>query len=153
MKKACRRRHYALVDPIRTAMEGAGITQGVPLDKLRMVELSAIESFSRGQATPADWRAVSDFLNIAETMARGGVGPEVLAACLAVDAALEDAHRRYLATKRMGMTGPQLLALRELHEWHDLQRTSIARSEYEKWIQRTANLIRSAHPSVRKVFA
>jgi hypothetical protein len=153
MKKACRRRHYALVDPIRTAMEGAGITQDGPLDKLRLLELSAIESFAKGQATPSDWRAVSDFLNIAEVMARGGVGPEALSACLAVDAALEDAHRRYVATGRLGMTGPQLLALRELHEWHDLQRKSIARSEYERWIQRTANLIRSAHPSVRKVFA
>ena len=151
MKKTCKRRHYALVDPIRMAIEGAGITEAGPLDRLRMLELSAIESFARGQATPADWRSVADFLNIAETMAKGGVGPEALQACAEVDAALSAAHARHAATGRLGMTGPQLVALRELHAWHDLQRTAIARSEYEKWIQKTANKVRSAHPSV-KVF-
>ena len=49
------------------------------------------------------------------------------------------------------MTGPQLIALRELAEWHDLQRRSIARSEYERFIVLTANRIRSSHPDV-KVF-
>ena len=151
MKKACRRKHYPLMDTIRLAMEGAGITESDKLDKLRLMELSAIESFSRGRATPADWRDIANIVNLAETMAKGGVGPEVLAACVEVDAALSAAHARHAATGRLGMTGPQLVALRELHAWHDLQRRIIARSEYEKWIQKTANKVRSAHPSV-KVF-
>lgn len=150
-RKTCKRRHYALVDCLTLAIEGAGITESAKLDKLRLLELSAIESFAKGQATPADWRAIADLLNVAETMGKGGCGPEVLAACELVDAALTDAHRRNDSTGRLGMTGLQIQALRELHEWHDLQRTSIARSEYERWIVLTANRIRSAHPDV-KVF-
>ena len=60
-RKVCRRRHYALVNPIQCAIEGAAIAQPELLDRLRLVELSAIESFAKGQATPADWRAVADF--------------------------------------------------------------------------------------------
>lgn len=150
-RKVCRRRHYALVNPIQCAIEGAAIAQPELLDRLRLVELSAIESFAKGQATPADWRAVADFANIAETMAGAGVGPEALAAVQAVDAALCDAHARHAKTGRLGMTGPQLQALRDLHEYHDLQRTSIARSEYERYIELTANRIRSSHPDC-KVF-
>ena len=75
----------------------------------------------------------------------------MLEACAAADAALSGAHHRYAATGRLGMTGLQLQSLRDLHEWHDLQRTAIARSEYERYIQLTANRIRGAHPSV-KVF-
>lgn len=150
-RKVCRRKHYPLIDPVKMAIEGAAISQSDMLDKLRMVELSAIESFAKGLATPADWRAIADFLNIAETMARGGVGPEALAVVTAVDAALSEAHARHAKTGRLGMTGPQLQALRDLYAYHDAQRTAIARSEYERFIQLTANRIRSAHPDV-KVF-
>jgi len=34
-------------------------------------------------------------------------------------------------------------AFRELYEYHDLQRTSISRAEYERWIQKAANRVRS----------
>ena len=74
-RKHTRRKHYALVNPIDCAMQGAAISPSGLLDRLRLVELSAIESFAKGQATASDWRAVADFLNIAETMARGGVAP------------------------------------------------------------------------------
>lgn len=150
-RKVCKRRHYPLLDPVKMAIEGAGIAQSDKLDKLRLVELSAIESFAKGRATPHDWRTVADILNLAETMAKCGVGPEALDACAAVDAALSAAHARHESTGRLGMTGPQLIALRELAEWHYLQRRSIARSEYERFIALTANRIRSAHPDV-KVF-
>lgn len=148
-RKVCRRKHYALVDPITCALQGAGIAQPSLLDKLRLVELSAIESFAKGQATPADWRAVADFANIAETMSKEGVGPEALAAVQAVDTALCEAHARYTKTGRLGMTGPQLQALRDLYAWHDAQRTAIARSEYERFIQKTADRIKGAHPDLK----
>lgn len=150
-RKTCKRRHYPLVNPIKIAIEGAAIASPDLLDRLRLLELSAIESFAKGQATPADWRAVADFANIAETMGLEGIGPEALESVKAVDAALCDSHARYSKTGSLGMTGPQLHALRELYAYHDAQRTSIARSEYERLIVLTGNRIRSAHPSL-KVF-
>ena len=151
MKKKCRRKHYALVDPIKMAMQGAAFIHGPELESLRKLNKDAIEAFFRGTATIFDWRTIADMHNLAETMAKKGVGPEVLDACAAVDAALSESRERHERTGRIGMTGPQLQSLRHLYEYYDLQCQSIPRSELEKWGKKTADSIRSAHPDV-KVF-
>lgn len=149
MRKRTRRQHYALTNPVALAIAGARITEDRLLDQLRMRELSAIQCFATGAATVDDWRTIADLTNLAQTMCAMGIGPEVLPAAMAVEEVLNEAHQRYLATSRMGTTGPGLHAMRELQEWHHLQRTSVARSVYEAAIVRTSNRIRSAHPSVK----
>ena len=149
MRKQCRRKHYALSNPIALAIAGACITDDGRLDKLRLLELSAIDAFARGAATVDDWRTVADLTNLAQTMCEMGIGPEVLPAAVQVESVLGESHERFKATGRMGTTGPGLHAMRELQEWHHLQRTAVARSVYERAIERTHNRIRSAHPSVK----
>lgn len=148
-RKRCHRKVYRLVNPILHAISGAAITPSCDLDKLRLRELSAIESFRTGKATKDDWRALADMSNIAETMSRSGIGPEVLPVCEQVQEALSAAHARFKAGGRLGFDGPGLQAVRELAEFHDLQRTSVCRSEYEKAIKRTADRIRSMAADVK----
>lgn len=148
-RKACRRKHYALVNPIAHAIAGAAVTDAASLDKLRLRELSALESFRTGCATREDWMAVADCLNVCETLARGGIGPEALAPCLTAQEALGAAKEQQDRTGRLAITGPELQALREAYAWHDAQRTSISRSRYEQAIQKTAARIRSSHPSLK----
>ena len=148
-RKHCRRKHYPLVNPVDCAIAGAAITDTARLDKLRMLELSALEAFRTGRATPDDWRALADCVNVAETMALEGIGPEVIEPCRQASEALGIAHLRYKQRGKLGLSGIELQALRELHEFHDLQRTSISRSEYERAIKKTGDRIRSAHPSVK----
>ena len=149
-RKQCRRKHYPLVNPIITAIEGAAITADNLLDRLRLVELSALESFTTGRATIEDWKSIADVLNVAETMARAGVGPEVLEVCQRVEAGLDESRDRHRRTGKMGLSGPAIQAVRDLAEYHDLQRTSISRGEYEKWIVKTRNRIVSLHPSLKR---
>ena len=151
-RKRCKRKVYPLVNPIARAIEGAVITPDSLLDQLRLRELSAIDSFTHGRATRDDWMTIADLCNIAETMARDGIGPEVLEPCEAAQAALGAAHQRLKTHGRLGMSGPELVAIREIAEYHHLQRTAVARSVYEVAIRRTADRIRSAHPDL-KVFA
>ena len=148
-RKRCRRQVRALVNPITFAIEGAAITNQSALDKLRLVELAAIDAFARGRATVQDWHSMTQMLNLAETMAGMGIGrAEVMPACQAAQAHLIEATQRYERTGRMGTTGPGLQALRNLCEYHDLQRQSIPRSEYEKAIKLAADRIRSKAPEV-----
>jgi len=35
-----------------------------------------------------------------------------------------------------------------VYEYHDLQRTSISRSEYERWIKKTADILKSGQDVV-----
>ena len=147
-RKHTRRRHWPLINPVEMAIAGACITSTDHLDKLRLIELSAIDAFTQNAATKDDWRAMADMLNIAETLARSGVGPEVLAACELATQALQAAHASQAATGKLHMTGDQVQALRELHEYTDLQRTSIDRSCYERAINATANIIRGRSKDV-----
>lgn len=151
MRKRTRRKHYALVNPITYAIEGACVATGPALDKLRLLELAAIESFAKGRATLTEWRDMNDMLNLAETMSRHGIGVEVLEACAKVQQVLIESAKRYQSTGKMGITGPGLQALRELYEYHDLQRTSISRAEYERMIGITTNRIKGRAPEVVEI--
>jgi hypothetical protein len=148
MRKHCRRKIWNKVNPIEHAIMGAAITAEEKLDRLRLGELSAIESMVKGNGTVADWRALVDMLNIAETMASNGIGVEVLEVCTIVQEELESTARRYEKTRKMGLTGTGIKYVKELYQLHDLQRTSISRSEYERMIEKTSNYIRSNHHKV-----
>jgi hypothetical protein len=143
VRKKCRRKHWNLLDPIAHAIAGAAITDQQSLNKLRMLELSAIEAMSKGQGTITDWQSLVDMLNICEMMALQGIGPEALNACNIAQKALSDAAKRYEAIKRMGLTGQGIQAIREVYSYHDLQRTSISRSQYEQIIDKTRNHLKS----------
>jgi hypothetical protein len=133
-----------LPNAVQHVREGMAVTSDRLLDKLRMLELSALEAFRTGKAEPADWRALADMANICETMARTVIGPEALEPCMRAQEALGAAHARLRSVGRLALSGPELQSLRDLHEWHELQRTSVSRGEYEKAIQRTANRIKGA---------
>jgi hypothetical protein len=149
-RKRTHRKVWPLSNPIALAIDGARITDDVRLDQLCLLELSAIESFKTGTATQDDWRAMADLVNLSETMCGMGIGKaEVLPTAQLVEQALGEAQVRFQTTGRIGTTGPGLQAMRDLQEWHHVQRTSVARSVYEQAIVQTRNRIRSAHPSVK----
>lgn len=148
-RKRCHRKVWLLRDPIAMAISGAAITASEELDKLRMIELQALESFRVGQATKRDWDHLADLCNLTETFCQFGIGREAMQVCERAQEALRQAHRRHVEHGRIAMTMPELDALREVFEYHDLQRSSVARSEYERAIQTTVNRIRSAHPSLK----
>lgn len=149
-KRSSYRPRPVTLDPMAVAMAGARVTDASILDDLRMRELQAIEAFARGQATQHDWRTVADMSNIAEALVILGVGrAEVQPVVDATQAALQDAHARYLKTDCIGTTGPGLQAMRDLYAWHDAQRTSCARSLYERALKLATDRIRGGHPSNR----
>jgi len=148
VRKQCRRKIYQLVDPIAHAIAGAGITTDDCLDKLQTKEQNAIEAMRTGNATFYTWQELVDMNNICQVMARNGIGPEALVDCMIAEIELKHASKRFEATGRMLLTGPGLKAIKEVSEWHQLQRTSISRAEYERMIQKTRNKIRSRSKDV-----
>ena len=143
MRKRTKRKMWNLIDPITHAIVGAAITHRDKLDKLRMLEYSALEAITKGQGTVADWRTLVDILNISEMMGKNGVGPEVLPICEKAQNSLHKAAMRYQETMRMGLDGEGIKAIRDLIEYADLQQGSISRSEFERYIQKTKDHIRS----------
>jgi hypothetical protein len=151
MRKQTKRKYWKLIDPIRHAILGAGITQDHLLDKLRLQELASLEAMTKGMGTLQDWHELTSMMNLSEVMAINGIGPEVLPYCKTAQDALEQAAHRYQSTLRMGLSGEGIKALREVYEYHDLQRRSIPRSEYEKMIIKTQQRLKSKAKEVTEI--
>lgn len=144
MRKRCRRRVWSTsINPIAHAIAGACVADTGSLNELRKNELKSLEAMKSGEAGVQEWQILTDMMNIAEMMGRNGIGPEVLEHCEIANEALYRAAKRYEATKRMGLSGEGLRALGDIMEYHDLQRTSVSRSTYEKMIQKTTNYLKS----------
>jgi hypothetical protein len=144
MRKRTKRKIWSTqINTIMHALTGAAITERDKLDKLRLMEYSALDAMVKGSGTISDWRTLVDMLNLSEMMGKSGVGPEVLPICQIAQDSLHKAALRYQETMQMGLDGVGIKAIRELLEYADLQQGSIARSEFEKYIQKTKQYIRS----------
>ena len=149
MRKHVKRKHWNVApgfSAVAHAIAGAAITPAEDLNKLRMVELAALDSYKAGSPTVADWRTLADMVNVCETFARDGIGPEALEAVERAEAALLAGYQRSNAHGRIGRGAGEYEALLDVFEYHDLQRQSVARSAYERVIQKTMDRIRSGHP-------
>jgi hypothetical protein len=152
MRKRCKRKVWSTqINPIAHAIAGACITDLASLNQLRTGEITAIEAMKAGTATVQEWQLMVDMMNIAETMGREGIGIEVLEHCSIAQQALYDAAKRYETTKKIVLSGVGLKALGEIMEYHDLQRTSVPRSTYERMIEKTKNYIRSHGKNVTTI--
>ena len=152
MRKVCKRKVWSTaINPISHAIAGAAITDQESLNKLRLGELSALEAMRTGKGTLEDWRLLVDMLNITQTFIRHGIGPEAREDCQKAQESLYNAAKRYEKTKQMGLDGQGIGALQNVHEWHDLQRTSVARSVYEDMIEKTRNYIKSKGKEVVEI--
>lgn len=149
MRKHCKRKRiYTATSPLAFVLEGVKPTPEAMLDKLRTRELSAIEAFRTGVAGLQEWTDINTILSMAETMARGGIGPEALGTCEQAQTALIRAAKHFEATGRMVLTAEGLQAIRSLYEYHDLQRQSVSRGELEKWLTKAMGRVRSKAPEV-----
>lgn len=144
MRKRTKRKIWALIDPIAHGIVGASITPRQTLDKLRFMEYAALDAITKGLGTIQDWRTLVDVLNLSEQMARGGIGKdEVLPVCEKAQTALHEAAIRYQKTMRMGLDGVGIQAIRELIEYADLQQASVTRAEFERYVKKTRDYIKS----------
>jgi hypothetical protein len=136
------------IDPITHAINGAAITPRQALDTLLVRELASLDAFTRGKATMREWSDMVNVNNLTQTLATMGVGHEAMPDAHKAEEGLIEAARRFQETKRMGLSGPAIQALRDIIEWHDLQRSSIPRSQYEEAIRLTAARIKSGYATI-----
>ena len=131
------------------AMMGAAIADEESLEFLRKKERGSMEAFRNGTATKHDWNNINAVVRLAESMADANIGPEVMVHAKIAEMHLIDAHERYKRIGKMGSTGPGLQAFQDIIEYHELQRTSVARSVYERHIKRITDMIRSKSSKIK----
>ena len=131
------------------AMVGASITDDETLNVARKKEADSLKAFKTGTATKQDWNNINAAVRLAESMAAANIGPEVMVHVKIAEMHLLDARERYQRIGKMGSTGPGLQAFQDIIEYHELQRTSVARSVYEKHIKRITDMIKSRSPKIK----
>lgn len=152
MRKQCKRKIRPLIyNPMEYVMDGVKPTSDRVLNKLRMLELASLESMQKGMGTVSDWSHLIDMTNLAEQFAKLGVGLEVMEHCQIAQAAMIETAEYYEQTRTMMLSDAGLQALREVYAYHDLQRQSVTRAEYEQVINTMANYIRSKGRDVVEV--
>jgi hypothetical protein len=135
--------------PVTHAMAGASITDKESLDILRKRENGSMDAFRSGTATKMDWNNINTVVRLAESMAEAGVGPEVIVHVKIAEMHLLDAQDRFVRLGKMGSTALGLQSFQDIIEYHDLQRTSVARSVYEKHIKRVTDMVRSRSSKIK----
>jgi hypothetical protein len=135
--------------PVTHAMAGAAITDKESLDVLRKGENGSMTAFRNGTATKADWNNINTVVRLAESMAGAGVGPEVMVHVKIAEMHLLDAQERFMRLGKMGSTALGLQSFQDILEYHDLQRTSVARSVYEKHIKRVSDMVKSRSSKIK----
>jgi hypothetical protein len=150
MKKRTKRKIYdTSINPITHAIEGASITDEKILRLLREKEDASLNAFRSGSATRHDWDSINTVTALAESMASAGIGPEVMLFVKIAEMHLLDAQRRFEELGKMGSTGPGLLSFQDIIEYHELQRQSVSRSEYERHIKRVTDMVKSRSPNIK----
>lgn len=135
--------------PVTHAMVGAAITDKESLDILRKKEDGSMAAFRNGAATKHDWNNINAVVRLAESMADAGIGPEVMVHVKIAEMHLLDAQDRFKRLGKMGSTALGLLSFQDIIEYHDLQRTSVARSVYERHIKRVTDMVRSRSSKIK----
>lgn len=135
--------------PVTHAMVGAAITDKESLDILRKKEDGSMAAFRNGAATKHDWNNINAVVRLAESMADAGIGPEVMVHVKIAEMHLLDAQDRFKRLGKMGSTALGLLSFQDIIEYHELQRTSVARSVYERHIKRVTDMVRSRSSKIK----
>jgi hypothetical protein len=135
-KMTKRKKIWKLVDPIQHAIEGAALIPPSLNMQLQVLEQAAISAFMQGKAGKQDWQNLAMMANICEQLCIQGVGEvEVREPLDKAQEALRQAKRRLREHGKLAFGGVELTAMRVLVDWHDFQRKSIPRKEYERAIE------------------
>lgn len=151
-RKRCIRRIWTTApgfNPVAHAIAGAtGITEP-ELDKLRARELAAIDAMTRSTPRDQEWAEIDAMVSLMLVLAQWGYGVEGIEAAAQAQKHLDKDYRRWMATGRMGTTGPGLQSYRAAYEIHDLQRQCVTRKDYEQAIRLAMERTRQRHKALQ----
>ncbi len=140
-KKGAPRRKWDLIsNPVQVAMENSAITSPKRNSEHAAIEVRSIEAFARGEGSIQAWVDIVHMANVAEIMAKNGIGIEVIPLVADAQVQLCDAYVRRKETNVWNMSPTQIYLLRELREYHELQRLSVTYGQYREFMRKSDNV-------------
>jgi len=143
MRKSCKRKHWNTspgFSAVAHAINGACVIDDQILRDIQIRELSAIQSMQDHTATEQDLYDILALHSMAVVMAENGIGKfEVMPVCNQAKTAIANLIKRVEKWGKFDARESEITILRELWDWHDAQRKSIQRSDYDKYLKMAIN--------------
>lgn len=132
-KKPFKSRYSRITNPVTVALQNAAtISDEINAAWVRE-ELDAIDAMALRRGNPDHWSHLARMINLAEIMAKKGVGPEVIPVAAEAQVLLARVHMHWKKTGVWEMDMDQVHVMREAHQWHNLQRTAVSYGEYKRY--------------------
>lgn len=146
MKKKKFTPKYARVkNPVLMAIENAAVITPMRNAEYRASEAVAIRNLATGQFGPNEWTVLVDIANMAEIMSKDGIGIEVIPVAAEAQVVLAQIRKRFADTGTWTSRPDEVFVMRELQEYHDLQRQSVAYGQYLAYAKKVANYVKGGN--------
>ena len=146
LKKLIQRKPF----PLHIAARNAAVTPKSVREELELIELTALDAITRGHGSWRDVQKLADACNIAGTLCKewriGGL--ECVLALRAGELAIIHCAARMERTGKVGFSGEELIAVREMLSWAHAQREAVDRKTFLAAIKLTKARIRGNHDTI-----
>lgn len=132
-------------NPIEDAIRFSQPIQGKDLADLRKKDNAAIGALARGEANHLDWQWLSEMVNVAEVMAKDGMGVELIPIAAEAQVLLAKVYVRRKKEGTWTLTPDEVWGMREFYEWQDLQRQSVPLGVYKGYLKRAQDINRTGN--------
>jgi hypothetical protein len=143
MKKKTHRKYTSKQHPVQLAIECASIITPQRNNEYRKRERSMLDRMAQGAFDDDTWHEALYMVNQSELMACVGIGPEVLEPVRRAQVSLARMRARRTPDCAWRADPGEVYELREVQEYHDLQRQSIPYGQYREFIKKTVNKTRT----------
>ena len=140
-----RRKYTSVKNPVLMAIENASLISARRNAEYTSSEIQALKNMATGQFGDHEWVVMVDVANMAEVMAKSGVGHEVIPIAAEAQVVLAHIRKRKKEEGTFTCRPDEIFVLRELQEYHDLQRQSVAYGQYLGFAKRVANYVRGGN--------
>ena len=126
------KRYVVAMTPLELAIRNAATAPKQAQNTLTLADLSTLDAITRGKGRLSDFRYLVDVCNLCEVLAKDYKigGTEVLEAVASAEAAFLSCAARIEKTGKVGFSGPELQAVREMLAWAVAQREAASRGIY-----------------------
>ena len=133
--QSCQRRskrYVVAMTPLELAIRNAATAPKQAQNTLTLADLSTLDAITRGKGRLSDFRYLVDVCNLCEVLAKDyRIGDdEVLVAVKAAESAFLSCAARIEKTGKVGFSGSELQAVREMLAWAVAQREAASRGIY-----------------------
>ena len=136
--------------PLHIAARNAAVSPKSVREELELIELAALDAITRGHGSWRDVQKLADACNIAGTLCKewriGGL--ECVLALRAGELAIIHCAARMELTGKVGFSGDELTAIREMLSWVHAQREAVDRKTFLAAIKLTQARIRGNHDTI-----